>query len=417
MPGMVSVTGGPYRSFLAMGSGTSIVPASSPGYMWHFTRGDWVLMLMGDLKFGLNYQSGPRGVGKAESQNNLMFMGSRKLGGGELMLRGMFSAEPLTAPHGGFPQLFQVGETYRGRAIIDAQHPHDLFMELAASYTYAVNDNVSVQFYGGPVAEPALGPPAFMHRASGFEIPIAPLGHHWQDSTHISHGVFTTGVSFWRFKLEGSVFNGREPDENRVTIDLAPFDSRSVRLWFTPTRNWSMQVSLGHLVEPEALEPGDTRRATASIHYNRRWRDNNWATSLIWGRNATDHGNSNTYLLESTVNFLTRNYLYTRIELADREGLLRENIFGRPGPLGVDDHHESAHADDAHGETEVNDFHRVAAFTFGGVRDIISSSKLILGVGADVTFYHQPRALKQVYGNSPVGMHFFVRLRPGRMRH
>ncbi|HXG66757.1 MAG TPA: cytochrome c, partial [Blastocatellia bacterium] len=153
---MSTITGGPFRSMHAIGSGTSLLPASSPGYMWHWSKGGWMIMAHGDLKVGFNHQGGPRGVNKAESQNWLMLMAEGNAGGGRLMLRGMFSAEPWTAPRGGFPQLFQTGEAFEGRPIIDAQHPHDLFMELAAAYTVPLSERASIHLYGGPVAEPAL---------------------------------------------------------------------------------------------------------------------------------------------------------------------------------------------------------------------------------------------------------------------
>lgn len=411
---MNSITGGPFHNHLAIGSGTSILPASSPGYMWYFTPRDWTIMIHGEFKLGFNYQRKPRGVGKAESQNNLMIMASHKLVGGELMFRTMLSAEPLTYPHGGSPQLFQVGETYHGRPIIDAQHPHDLVMELAASYTYPITENVSIQFYGGPVAEPALGPVAFMHRPSALENPSAPLGHHWQDSTHISHGVATVGLTAWHFKLEGSIFNAREPDEDRVAIDFDKMNSYSGRLWFTPTRNWTMQFSHGVLKRPEFHEPFDIRRTTASISYNRSWDDGNWASSVIWGRNSKPTGDSNVYLFESTVNFIKTNYFYTRIELADREGLLEENIFGKPS-LEATELFPSLTPTPV--TTGFEPQFRVNAFTFGGVKDVVSTSKLIVGIGADITIYDQPRALARVYGANPLGTHFFIRLRPGKMEH
>lgn len=143
-------------------------------------------------------------MNKAESQNWFMLMAERDVGPGCLMLRGMFSAEPWTTPRRGFPELFQTGETFEGRAIIDAQHPHDLFMELAAAYNIRLSEHVALNFYGGPVGEPALGPTAFMHRMSSSENPAAPLGHHWQDSTHITHGVITAGITAWRFRVESS---------------------------------------------------------------------------------------------------------------------------------------------------------------------------------------------------------------------
>ena len=275
---------------------------------------------------GVNRQGGPRGVTKFESANWFMPSASRRVGPGTLELRGMFSAEPFTFPPGGSPLLFQTGETYKGQPLIDRQHPHDLFMELSATYTVPVGERASWFVYGGYPGEPALGPNAFMHRASASENTSAPLSHHLQDSTHISFGVVTTGFKYRWFKLEGSLFNGREPDENRYNFEAHPWNSRSARLWFAPNSNWSMQVSHGFLRNPEALEPGDVRRTTASISYNRQFERGNWASSLIWGRNHESHGgeifNLNGYVAESTVKFLDRNYLYTRLELTDKNSAI-----------------------------------------------------------------------------------------------
>ena len=409
---MTTVTGGPFSSMSAIGSGTSLMPASTPGFMWHWMKDDWMIMAHGDLKVGFNHQGGPRGVNKAESQNWFMLMAERQAGPGRLMLRGMFSAEPWTTPRRGFPELFQTGETFEGRTIIDAQHPHDLFMELAAAYNIKLSEQVALNFYGGPVAEPALGPVAFMHRMSASENPAAPLGHHWQDSTHITHGVITAGITAWRFRIESSLFHGAEPDENRKDIEMGKLDSWSGRIWFTPTPDWSMQFSYAHLVSPEALEPGNLKRFTASISHNRSWDDGNWATSLIWGRNHERHGNSNAYLLESTANFLDKNYLYTRIELVDKPGLLEENIFGR---RGLDEFHPIGNGFEL--GDRFGQFFRVGALTFGGVRDIVADSKLRVGIGADVTFYHVPDGLKTSYSSSPTSFHVFVRIRPGKMQH
>jgi hypothetical protein len=412
MGAMTTLNGGPFQSMNAIGSGTSLLPASTPGYMWHVMRDDWFIMAHGDLKAGWNHQGGPRGVNKAESQNSFMLMGEHPAGPGRVLLRGMFSAEPWTAPNGGFPQLFQTGETFHGRPLIDAQHPHDLFMELAGAYSIPLSERVSINLYGGPVGEPALGPVAFMHRASASENPAAPLGHHWQDSTHITHGVVTAGVTAWHFKLEGSLFHGAEPDENRKDIELGKLDSWSGRIAIAPTPNWTMQFSYGHLIHPEALEPGDVNRMTASIHYNRPWRDGNWATSLIWGRNHEQHGNSNAYLAESTANFLDKNYIYARIELVDKSGLLEENIWGRSG---VDSFRPTLSG------LEPGDpfsrFFRVGAFTLGGVRDIVADPRLQIGIGADVTLYHVPEDLKPIYGSNPASLHVFLRIRPGKVSH
>ena len=384
-----------------MGSGTSWQPDTSPMPMMHKQSGEWLLMFHYNFVAGLNRQGGPRGVTKVESANWFMPSAARRVGPGTLELRGMFSAEPFTFPPGGSPLLFQTGETYKGQPLIDRQHPHDLFMELSATYTVPVGERASWFVYAGYPGEPALGPNAFMHRASASENTSAPLSHHLQDSTHISFGVVTTGFQYRWFKLEGSLFNGREPGENRYNFEANPWNSRSARLWFAPNSNWSMQVSHGFLKNPEALEPGDVRRTTASISYNRRFERGNWASSLIWGRNHESHDgeifNLNGYVAESTVKFLDRNYLYTRLELTDKNQLLRA---AERASLGITDDHPSF---------------RIGAYTFGGARDIWNTDKTSLAIGSDLTFYSKPSLLDPIYGSNPVSWKLFFRVRPAQM--
>ena len=384
-----------------MGSGTSWQPASSVMPMMHKQADDWLLMFHYNFVAGVNAQGGPRGVTKFESANWFMPSAMRRVGKGTLELRGMFSFEPFTFPPGGSPLLFQTGETYQGELIIDRQHPHDLFMELSATYTLPIGERGTWFVYGGYPGEPALGPVAFMHRTSASENTSAPLSHHLQDSTHISFGVVTTGFTYRWFKLEGSIFNGREPGENRYNFEANPWTSRSARLWFAPNDNWSMQVSHGFLRNPEALEPGDVRRTTASISYNRKFERGNWASSLIWGRNHEAHGdeifNLNGYVAESTVNFLDKNYFYTRLELADKNQLLRD---ADRAQLGISEHHPSF---------------RIGAYTFGGSREIWNTEKHSLAIGSDLTFYSKPSILDSIYGTNPVSWKIFFRLRPQKM--
>jgi hypothetical protein len=414
---MLTPAGGPYRSHSALASGTSLVPASSPVHAWHFSAGDWLGMVHADMKVGLNRQFGPQGVGKLESQNWVMAMAERDAGRGNLMVRGMFSAEPLTAPHGGFPQLFQTGETYRGQPIVDAQHPHDLFMELAAMYTLPLGERMAVQFYAAAVGEPALGPPAYMHRPSASENPAAPLGHHGQDSSHITHGVFTAGLQAGKFKLEASAFHGREPDERRGDLELGAIDSWSARVWYVPTRNWSMQVSAGRLNEAETAHPGDLTRVTASVHHNVAWDTGNLASALVWGRDSEAFGDANSYLFESTVNFMIRNYLYTRAELADKGGLLPQRYvpsvipFGK-GPLRHPGLPDEGPIPPGFIPIPTRATFRIGAYTLGYVRDVVANDRFVVGLGADVTVHTKPADLDERYGARPVGAHFFVRLRP-----
>jgi hypothetical protein len=360
-------------------------------------------MLHYNLIAGVNHQGGPRGMTKFESANWFMPMAFHRLGKGTLELRAMVSVEPLTFARGGSPLLFQTGETYKSAPVIDRQHPHDLFMELSAQYTLALGERGTWFTYFGYPGEPALGPPAFMHRASASENPSATLAHHLQDSTHISFGVFTTGFTYRWFKLEGSIFNGREPDENRYNFEVHPWNSRSIRFSFAPNRNWSAQVSSGFLRQPEHAEPTtDVRRTTASVQYTRPFNRGNWASAIIWGRNHQSSPgevhNLNGYTFESTINFLDRNYLYTRLELVDKNELLRPADRLR---LGINQPHPSF---------------RIGAYTFGGVRDIWNTDKISLGIGGDLTFYSKPAILDPIYGNHPTSYRIFLRLRPKKMK-
>lgn len=394
MPGMnMSASGPDWMPSPHAGSGTGWQPASVPDHSWMTSRGQWDLMAHGVVFLTYNQQGGPRGAGKAESVNWLMLMEQHTLGGGTLLFRQMFSAESLTSPHPGFPELFQTGETYHGQPLVDHQHPHNVFAELSAYYSLPLTKKVSWLLYGGPSAEPALGPVTYIHRTSASELPAAPLSHHLQDSTHTSFGVITTGVVIDHFKLEGSVFNGREPNEERWSIQLAPLDSWSVRASVAPTRNWTAQYSYGRLLHPEALEPGDEKRQSASIEYNRPFSEGNWATSLIWGRKHKDETatNLNSYLLESTVNFRRSNYAYTRLELVDKDELFPN--------------------------AAVHPSYRIGAYTFGGVRDLVQSHAWQLGLGANVTFYSKPGVLDSAYGANPVSFRIFLRLRPGLTEH
>jgi hypothetical protein len=389
-------------------SGTAWQPASVSEPMWMLSRGGWELMLHGTIFITYNQQGGPRGEGKAESTNYVMTMEQHRLGAGTLLLRQMFSAESLTSPHPGFPELFQTGETYHGQPLVDHQHPHNVFAELAAVYTLPVNEKITWLLYGGPSAEPALGPVTYMHRQSASENPEAPLGHHLQDSTHTSFGVVTTGFIFDMskldlsklgfFKIEGSAFNGHEPNEERWSIQFAPLDSWSFRVTDAPTRNWTAQYSYGYLQHPEALDPSNELRQTASIEYNRalsggKLRDGNWATSLIWGRKHKELENTtqNSFLLESTLKFLTRNYAYTRLELVDKDELFPQ--------------------------AATHPTYRIGAYTFGGVRDFVHNEHWQIGLGGDVTFYSKPAVLDPIYGDNPVSFHVFIRIRPGFMGH
>lgn len=241
---------------------------------------------------------------------------------------------------------------------------------------------------GAAAGEPALGPVAYMHRASASELPVVPLSHHLQDFTHTSFGVITTGLTLDRFRLEGSVFNGREPDEKRYSIQFAPLDSWSARLSVAASRNWTAQYSYGRLERPEALEPGSQRRQTASVEYVRPFGNGSWSTSAVWGRvhKELENHNLNSYLLETTANFKSRNYAFSRMELVDKDELFPDN------PL-------------------LPNF-RIGAYTFGGARDLVQGRFEQLALGADLTFYSKASSLDSAYGKNSISFQVFLRVRP-----
>ncbi len=378
-------------------SGTDAEPNSTPASMLMTTKGNWTLMFHGEAFLIDVQQSGPRGFDKFFSTNWWMPMAQRKFGNGTLTLRTMLSFEPATISNQRYPELFQQGETAFGRPIIDGQHPHDFFMELAALYDYKLTDHTLLSFYAAPTGDPAMGPAAYPHRASASENPIAPLGHHLQDSTHIAADVVTLGITHRTVRVEASGFHGREPDEFRWNINSGKIDSWSARVTVNPGQNWSAQYSIAQLHSPESLAPAeDVRRRTASVQYNRPLQKGNWASLLLWGRNQDVSGGNvgNGYLLESTLRFFERNYVWTRIENVDRtnELLLGES----PEPPGFSERY----------------FTRVQAYTAGYERGIGRIPHLSTALGGQFTWYGVPDALKPIYGRHPVGGIVFLRVRP-----
>jgi hypothetical protein len=377
-------------------SGTDAEPNSTPFEMLMRKEGNWMLMFHGAVFLNDLQQTGPRGADKLFSTNWLMPMAQRKLWKGTLTLRTMLSLEPATVSNRRYPELFQLGETAFGRPIVGGQHPHDFFMELAALYDYKLSEKTLLSFYLAPMGDPGFGPPAYPHRSSASEDPIAPLGHHLEDSTHIASDVVTVGITHRNFRLEASGFHGREPDEYRWDIDSGKIDSWSTRVTVNPKQNWSFQYSITQLHSPEAISPfEDIRRMTASLMYNRPFHNGNWASMVLWGRNQSLHdGNvGNAYLAESTLRFLNRNHAWARIENADRtnELLLGEN----PLPPSFNERY----------------FTRVQAYTGGYDREFGHIPHISPALGAQVTWYGVPDVLKGIYGSHPVGVMGFLRLR------
>lgn len=368
------------------GSGTSRLPgAEGPMHGLHIMSGDWMLMAHGTVSLQYTYHSGPRGDSQTYVTSMAMLSATRETSWGRIQFKSMLSLEPLMAPPG-YPNLFASGETAYGQPLLDRQHPHDLFMELAARVDVNVGSG-SLFLYGGPVGEPASGPSAFMHRGSAKYNPEPPITHHWFDSTHITYGVVTVGYSARKWQLEASAFRGREPDEARWNIETPKLDSWSVRATYNPSPRWSVQASYAAIKEPEATHPGeDEQRFTASAHYG----DGKLSAMGAFSAKKRHHGDTSTaWLGEVNWDLDRHNSLFGRVENVSNDELF-------PNPL--DPLHEVPF--------------RVTKAQAGYARRI-PLGPVELALGGSLSAYAKPAALDAAYGANPWGYTLFARINLG----
>jgi len=378
----------------------------------------WTWSADANFIFGYNYQQRKFADFWAwESQNWIMTSAARPIGAGRLQLNGMFSLEPWTVgylvfahgldgpervyafdstgaqkPLGGSPQVFQTGESYLGSPLINIQHPHDLVMELGATYRFEAGSTKYV-LGADVVGEPALGPPVFMHRESARDNPSAPLTHHYMDSTHVSYGVLRSGVEIGEVMVEASAFRGEEPDENRLNIEAPRLDSWSSRVSWR-RGPWQAQFSGGHLHQPEWFEPTDVTRLTASISFTGEIASKKRLAAMVaWGQNRELNFALDGYLAEWDLQLGRSDTIYGR-----GESVLKE-IFGLGvHPAGLLNHPRN--------------FSQINALTIGYVRELPIPGANRFGVGADITVYDTSQDLVEYYG-SPKSYHVFLRWRPG----
>lgn len=374
------------------GSGTSWLPDSSPMFMKMLPSvGGFELSTMGTIQSGYVDAGRPRGAKGFFSDSMVMLMGQKQVGGGTVGFNFMGSLDPVINGQFGVPDLFQTGETAHGVPLVDRQHPHNLFSEIAATYSHRLTNQVEGFVYGGPVGEPALGGVMYLHRPSGMEVPEAPISHHWFDSTHISFGVLTAGLVFGgSIKVEGSVFNGHEPGENRYEIGPEALNSASGRVSYNPNRDWSFAASYGYISSPEALSPGvNEHRATLSAAYSHDLRSGDTiAASAYFGRNIVEGVStaSNAWLAEATY-YHRDESIFARFERVDKDELA--NV-----PAGN---------------------YTVNKLVFGDVHTISRWQELDFGLGAYAGVYSFPSVLNALYGRNPMTFGVFLRVRPGRM--
>lgn len=383
-----------------MGSGTSWLPDATPMYAYHWMPGRWTVMLHGQAYLMYDNQDGRRGDTQMGSTNWMMLMAMRPLAGGLLHLHGMLSLEPFTIGAKGYPLLLQSGEAYRGAPLHDRQHPHDLFMELALMYEHSLSSGLAGSVYLAPVGEPGIGPVAFMHRPSAVDDPLATLAHHWQDATHITYGVITAGFYTHRWKLEGTWFNGREPDEHRTDFDFRDLDSYGVRLSFNPSPHLALNASFGFLKSPEELEPEVSQdRIGASVLFHRVRGMREWSLGAIYGanRHSDSPGFEHSVVLESTLRLAERTSLFGRVSFVQKSAVDLA-ITGIP-------------ADESF---------NLATLTLGAERDLAQGHGAVLGLGGRASVSLIPADLESAYGTRlPGGIALYFRIQPARslMQH
>ena len=372
-------------------SGTAWQPDDTPMHAHHSMAGDWALMTHYNVFVAYEDQPGPRGGDQFNSINWLMLMGTRRTEADEITLRAMFSLEPWTVTRQGYPLLFQSGEAFHGTPLVDRQHPHDFFMELAARYRHALSQGNLISLYVAPSGEPALGPAAFPHRMSAMDNPAAPISHHWLDSTHISFGVLTAGYVHRNWQIEGSWFNGREPDDDRWDLEKPKLDSYSARFTFNPSPAWSAQGSAGYLKSPQELHPeDDVRRTTASLTHVTTLSNHSHLAALIgWGRNRAHGESTDAFLAEA--NWSHRRYaIFGRAEYVEKTG---EELQIPPDDRRIP----------------------VKQFTLGATRELVSGRPYQLALGASATYSIAPADLDPFYDRHPLAYWVFIRLRPAAM--
>ena len=380
------------------GSGTSWVPDETPMYAYMINGKEWMTMIHGSIFLRYNnqdlFKSGSRGGSKVDAPNWFMAMTQRKVGNGGLFsINTMFSFDPFLVGPGGYPLLYQTGESYKGKKLVDRQHPHDLFAELSANYTQRIAKDADVSLSVGYPGEPALGPPVFMHRLSAMNDPDAPLTHHYADATHITFGTATLGFRYKDVKLEGSIFTGREPDEFRYNFNPIRLDSYSIRLSYNPSKEWALQVSNGWIHSPESIEPQqNVDRFTASAIYTKMMGDDSYiATTLVYGKN---HYSDNQKTLPSVL-------------LESSWQMHKTAIYGRYEYVQKD-----ADEFDLTTTYPLNPNFTINAITLGTNRILATIAKTNLTAGLQGTLNVSPSELRGLYGSTPLGFEVYLRITP-----
>lgn len=398
-----------------MGSGTSWLPDSSRVRDIRYMPGQWMVSLQAKAYGQYVNQSTKRGDTQLGLTDWEMLMAMRSIGSGQLRLNLMTTVEPLTLGGNGYPLLLQTGGTYEHAFMHDRQHPHNAMMELSAAFEQPIANFAAVSMYAAAVGEPAIGPVASMHRPSAENDPLAPIGHHWQDASHQSFGVLTFGVNTRTLKLEGSLFNPREPDEHHLFMDYrgAKLDSYAGRLTWAATPHVVASSWYGFLNSHERLDPTARmhRYGASVLTQSRGVRGGDWSSTFVWamnlhhhdgashaiihgGANASPHHHASSLLAESNFGIGKRTSIFARMESVRKNG---EEL----GFLGGD----------------LTELYDIRSYTLGAARSIIAVANTQVSLGARGSVNVVPQNLLATYGTRrPSGFAVYAQLRAFGLR-
>ena len=212
------------------------------------------------------------------------------------------------------------------------------------------------------------------------------MTHHWLDSTHVAFGIVTLGLHSPRWKVETSVFNGREPDDSRVDLDLGAFDSFAARISFLPTEHLALQLSGARLRDawtdfPIQGQDPAARLTASAIYHKPVGTQAIWASTLAIGANHARERVSGTVRDTTTGAALVESSL----TLSDRH-----TFFGRAEMGGMPAHH-------LHANEYLQSVFTIGKLQFGYVRSMAPWRGLVAGIGGTAAVSLVPPALAPRY--------------------
>jgi len=288
---------------------------------------------------------------RAFSTNWFIVGTERPIGGGAIFGRARLTFEPFTIPTQGYPQLLQSISPSSGGPLTDHMRAHDLVEEAAVGFEWR-----PVQIYLAPVGEPPLGAEPFAQRSSSLDFAEAPFAYDVQESFHVATRVAAAALTSHFADVEYGVFHASNTTGRHTTIDDGNIDSWSARLTIAPDSKLSAQVSTGRLTDAKR------KVDSASITY----RGPVLATSAIW----TKRDDRKAYGFEATIRYF------------------RSNVMGR-----------------------VETIDRRTHTTVGYIFDVFRARTQRAGIGIDIDYHSNTRAIERIYGHKPQTIYTFVRWR------